>query len=225
MKNTIAIVSILLFYFVYNAEAQTIPPTSVEIKEIDANIFERVEVEASYPGGISEWIKFLQHNLRADVPVNKNAPIGKYTIIMQFVVNKEGTITDIKPLTKFGYGMEEEVTRILKKSGKWNPAIQNGKQVNAYRKQPVTFQVDNINIEVLTKIQYVLFANKGNPISIKITKIKPADLKVTINQGDIDSDSNGNFIIRNLKAGRAIMKIYKIKKENVLGTIDFEVRE
>lgn len=105
--------------------------------------------------------------------------------------------------------MEEEVTRILKKSGKWNPAIQNGKQVNAYRKQPVTFQVEDMNIEVLTKIQYVLFAKKENTISIKIAKVKPTELKVTINQGDIDTDSRRNFIIRNLKAGRAIMKSIK----------------
>ena len=62
-------------------------------------------------------------------------------VMVQFVVDKEGRVTDIKPLTKFGFGMEEEVIRILKKSPPWIPAIQFGRSVKAYRKQPVTFVV------------------------------------------------------------------------------------
>ena len=61
--------------------------------------------------------------------------------LVQFIINKEGAITDIKPLTKYGFGMEEEVIRILKKSPQWVPAIQFGRNVKAYRKQPVTFMV------------------------------------------------------------------------------------
>lgn len=45
------------------------------------------------------------------------------------------------PLTKYGYGMEQEVIRILKRSPKWIPAKQFGRAVSAYRIQPVTFQV------------------------------------------------------------------------------------
>jgi len=39
--------------------------------------------------------------------------------------------------------MEEEAVRVIKKGPKWTPAIQNGRQVNAYRKQPITFQVQS----------------------------------------------------------------------------------
>ncbi|HET9432867.1 MAG TPA: energy transducer TonB, partial [Chitinophagaceae bacterium] len=74
-------------------------------------------------------------------PVRNFAPEGTYMVIVQFVVDKEGHITDIKPLTKFGFGMEEEVIRIMKKSPRWVPASQFGRNVNAYRKQPVTFAV------------------------------------------------------------------------------------
>ena len=107
----------------------------------DMKVFEKVEIEASYPGGHSAWKKFLEQNLNAGVAANKKAPASVYTVVVQFVVDKEGKISDIKPLTTHGYGMEEEVIRILKKASRWQPAIQDGHPVKAYRKQPVTFMV------------------------------------------------------------------------------------
>ncbi len=104
-------------------------------------VFEKVEIEASYPGGDKAWIRFLQLNLDAGVPAKKKAPVGVYTVVIQFVVDKDGNVSDIKPLTKHGYGMEEEVVSVLKKSTRWKPAVQDGRKVRAYRKQPVTFQV------------------------------------------------------------------------------------
>ena len=59
----------------------------------------------------------------------------------RFVVDKEGNVSDIKPLTDIGYGMEQEAVRVLKKATKWEAAIQNGYPVKAYRKQAITFQV------------------------------------------------------------------------------------
>lgn len=98
-----------------------------------------VEIDASFKGN---WIKFLERNLRGEVPVENNAPPGIYKVVIQFVVDLEGKVSDIKPLTNFGYGMEEEAIRVLKKADKWEPAIQNGRQVKAYRRQPITFRID-----------------------------------------------------------------------------------
>ncbi len=105
-------------------------------------IFDKVEIEAAYPGGDNAWRSFLVQNLNAVVPANNRAPAGKYTVVIQFVVDKTGKITDIKALTNHGYGMEAEVIRLLRKAPKWSPAIQDGRTVKAYRKQPVTFQVE-----------------------------------------------------------------------------------
>jgi hypothetical protein len=109
----------------------------------DLKIFDKVEVEASFSGGEIAWKEFLQNNLKANVPSKHKAPVGAYTVIIQFVVDKEGNISDIKALTNHGYGMEKEVTRIIKKYPKWTPAYQNNRPVKAYRKQPVTFVVSN----------------------------------------------------------------------------------
>lgn len=107
-------------------------------KEDENQVFTKVEIEASYAG---DWTKFLQRTLNAEAPVNNGAPAGQYTVIVQFIVDKEGNISDVKPLTNHGYGMEEEAVRAIKKANKWNPAVQNGRQVKAYRKQPITFVV------------------------------------------------------------------------------------
>jgi protein TonB len=113
-----------------------------EKKEDDENkIFEKVEIEAMFPGGESAWRKYLERNLNANTPVDNGAPEGSYTVWVQFIVDKEGNISDVKPLTSHGYGMEDEATKIIKKGPKWTPAQQNGRQVKAYRKQPITFVV------------------------------------------------------------------------------------
>jgi periplasmic protein TonB len=114
-----------------------------EKKEDDENkIFEKVEVEASFPGGDAKWRQYLQKNLRGDVASENGAPAGTYSVVVQFIVDKEGNISDVKALTSYGYGLEDEAVRVIKKGPKWVPAIQNGRNVKAYRRQPVTFLVE-----------------------------------------------------------------------------------
>ncbi len=113
-----------------------------EKKEEDENqVFTKVEVEASFKGGEKEWRRFLERNLEANVPVDNGAPEGTYTVVVQFIVDKEGKISDVKSLTQHGHGMEEEAMRVIKKGPDWIPAVQNGRHVKAYRKQPITFVV------------------------------------------------------------------------------------
>ena len=104
-------------------------------------IFEKVEIEAEFPGGLTAWREFVVSNLNPSVPADKGAPAGQYNVIVQFIVDKAGAITGIKALTKYGYGMESEVIRMIKRSPKWTPAQQEGRFVNAYRQQPITFVV------------------------------------------------------------------------------------
>jgi hypothetical protein len=113
----------------------------------------KVEIEASFPRGkkvkieisvadsIDNRIKFLEKNLDPGVPIRNKAPEGTYTVIVQFVSDKEGNVSDARPLTAHGYGMEEEVLRLIKKSPRWIPATQNERMVKTYRKQTVTFRV------------------------------------------------------------------------------------
>src|SRR5690606_16727733 len=88
-----------------------------------------------------DWRKFLERNLNPQVAINNNAPPGIYTVMIQFVVDTDGSISEIKVLNDPGYGLGEEAIRVIKKSRKWQPAIQDGRPAKAYRKQPITFQI------------------------------------------------------------------------------------
>ncbi|HYC39506.1 MAG TPA: energy transducer TonB [Chitinophagaceae bacterium] len=113
-----------------------------EKKEEDENkIFDKVEIDAAFPGGDGAWRRFLERNLNASVPADNGASEGTYTVMVQFVVDKEGAISDVRALTNHGYGMEEEAMRVIRKGPRWTPAIQNGRHVKAYRRQPITFVV------------------------------------------------------------------------------------
>jgi periplasmic protein TonB len=111
-------------------------------KEEDENkVFEKVEIEASFKGGEAAWRKYLERNLNANTPVDNGAPEGTYTVWVQFIVDKAGVISDVKALSSHGYGMEEEAVKVIRKGPAWVAAIQNGRAVKAYRKQPITFVV------------------------------------------------------------------------------------
>lgn len=104
--------------------------------------FQLVGSEATFRGGQSEWLAFIGRNLNPEIPIKRKAPIGEYTVVVQFIVDVDGRLIDMKPLTGHGYGMEEEVMRVLRRSPRWIPAVlESGLKVKAYRKQPVTFVV------------------------------------------------------------------------------------
>lgn len=95
----------------------------------------------SFAGGRAAWQQFLQKNLNANVPVDNGAAEGTFTVVTQFMVDKHGRISDLKALTHFGHGMEEEVLRVMKLSPAWIPATQDGRAIDSYTKQPITFSI------------------------------------------------------------------------------------
>jgi hypothetical protein len=137
-------ISICFFIIVsFATSAQSTTPDSMQSSSdsVSQKIFEKVDIEAAFPGGDQAWRMYLERNVNAQVASDNGAPDGAYTVIVQFVVDKEGNISNVRALTKHGYGMEKEVVRIITNGPKWVPAMQNGQTVKAYRKQPVTFVV------------------------------------------------------------------------------------
>ena len=116
----------------------------VEVKRPDDEdkIFTAVEIEAGFPGGQDAWANYLRNTLNGNLPVDNGATAGKYTVIVKFVVSKDGSLSDVKCENDPGFGMCEEAVRVIKKTKNWTPAIQNGRNVNAYRRQPITFLVE-----------------------------------------------------------------------------------
>lgn len=109
-------------------------------KDEEPEIFTKVEIDAKYPGGIPAWSRFLNKNLANNYPQDAidNGIQGKVEIM--FVVDTLGNISNVEAVS----GPKElwdAAVKVIKKSGKWEPAIQNGRHVKAYKRQPIIFQL------------------------------------------------------------------------------------
>jgi protein TonB len=117
----------------------------VEIKKDDDEnaIVTFVEIEAGFPGGEAAWKNYLERTLNRDTPTDNGAEPGVYKVIVKFVVSKDGSLSDVTCENDPGFGMCAEAIRVIKKTRNWIPAIQNGKNVNAYRRQAITWSIAN----------------------------------------------------------------------------------
>lgn len=201
------------------------PPPPVDSVVIGDGVFEKVDVEATFSGGEKAWRKYLEQNLNPNVPVENSAPVGIYTVIVQFIVDKTGAVSDIKTLTNFGYGMEQEVIRIMKQSPMWTPASQNNRTVKAYRKQPITFVLEDEAVEIIMNEKYVLYTGTNNIIKISVSKVKKEDLELSLSQGKIILGEDGNFHIKVNNPGKAILYINSKKRNKEISSVYFVVKK
>ncbi len=103
--------------------------------------FKTVQIQARFPDGLAGWTKFLEKNLNRDLPVNNGAPAGIYTVVVSFVVNKEGIISGVQAENDPGFGTSAEAVRAIKKGPNWIPAEQNGRKVVYRQRQAISFRV------------------------------------------------------------------------------------
>ncbi|HEX6334028.1 MAG TPA: TonB family protein [Flavisolibacter sp.] len=101
--------------------------------------FEPIEKAPEFPGGPEAWVKFLNRYLQ--VPEELEAG-EKRTVLIQFMVDVDGSVTGMKVVRSGGQVFDNEVMRVLRKMPKWQPAIQNGRVVAVPFTQPVTFVAD-----------------------------------------------------------------------------------
>jgi len=109
-------------------------------KEPEDTIFITVQIQSEYPGGPPAWQRYLNKNFRYPQEAMDNGIQGK--VMVQFIVDREGNVSNVEAVSGPNE-LKEEAVRVIKKSGKWNPAIQNGRQVKSYKNQLVVFQLEN----------------------------------------------------------------------------------
>ena len=110
------------------------PPTVVEPPA--PAILDFSQVRPEFPGGSDAWINYLQRMLR--VPDDLEAGDRK-TVLVKFVVNADGDVTDATVIKSGGNAFDKEVLRVISRMPKWKPGKQNGKAVAVYFTQPITF--------------------------------------------------------------------------------------
>ncbi len=110
-----------------------------------------IEVKPTFPGGISEFYKFIGKNFQTPKVEGLQ---GK--VYVTFIIEKDGSVTDIKILRDIGYGTGEEAVRVLKECPKWNPGIQKGKPVRVLYSLPIT-----INTQKNNPVKQQIIENSG----------------------------------------------------------------
>ncbi|HEX6426863.1 MAG TPA: TonB family protein [Niastella sp.] len=109
-------------------------PTLPAEDDSDSIIMTKVEIEAEYPGGAAAWQRFLNRNLRYPQEAIDNDELSG-SILVQFVVDEEGNVSNVEKVSG-PEALGAEAVRVIKKSGKWTPAVQGGRYVRSLKKQP-----------------------------------------------------------------------------------------
>lgn len=128
-----------------NADVQIDEPVGnadTKVTEEDPNkIFTAVEQEPLFPGGMEAFYKFLSKNIRYPAVARENNTQGR--AIVQFVCEKDGSLTDVKCVRDPGDGCGDEAVRVIKSSPRWKPGIQNGRPVRVQYSVPVSFTLSS----------------------------------------------------------------------------------
>jgi periplasmic protein TonB len=140
----ILVLLFLLFSVQTFAQKTKVKTTTKKVKKkvVEEDIiFTRVPTEAEFVGGDSAWNVFVQKNLIADVAKKNGAPAGKYTAIIKFIIDTDGSLSNFAIVTNPGYGTAEEAIRLLKTSPNWIPLRSGDIKLKFVRRQPITFVV------------------------------------------------------------------------------------
>lgn len=108
-------------------------------EEVADEIFDIVEDQPSPPGGMGAFYKFVGKSMKYPNQARRMGIEGR--VFVQFVVDKDGTLTDIKAVKGIGAGCDEEAVRVLKSAPKWKPGKQRGRPVKVRMILPITFKL------------------------------------------------------------------------------------
>ena len=114
--------------------AQPEPP-----KEEETKVFDVVEQMPSFPGGTAALMQYLSSNIKYPVVAEENGVQGR--VVCTFVVEKDGSITDVRVVKSVDPSLDKEAMRVVKSMPKWIPGKQNGSAVRVKYTVPVTFRL------------------------------------------------------------------------------------
>lgn len=105
----------------------------IEIEIGSDSVFIKADIIGAVPGGDTTWKDSIIKKMNTSGFVRNGAKRGKYTVMVQYLTDKDGDIADIKCLSNSGYGMEAEALRVMRKNTGWRPALQGGHPVRPFR--------------------------------------------------------------------------------------------
>ena len=179
----------------------------------DNKVFNKVEVDPSFPGGAQGWKDYLIKNIKAYIPVDEGWKTGSYTIIVQFIVHQDGTVSDVTTTNYPGSKTAQHCIDIIKNGPKWLPAMQNNHTVNAYRKQPITFVVEEQ--EEIKKSGAEIYKL---PLKVHLMQGGKMESYDMVSNGDPGHDKNVLYFVN----GKIIKGQCSVKKEDVVSIESYD---
>ena len=120
-------------------EIQVVGYNSAPKAEEQGEIFQVVEEQPMFPGGMEEMMKFLQQNIKYPIEAQEQGKQGR--VIVQFVVNKDGSISNDSVVRSVDPLLDAEALRVVRSMPNWKPGKQRGKEVRVRFTLPVSFRL------------------------------------------------------------------------------------
>lgn len=111
-----------------------------EKKQKEPDIYLIVQIESEYPGGMSAWLRYLNRTLPKYYTDDLIEQEIQGRVVVQFVVDTEGNVSDVHGI-EGPKALTEAAEKVIRMSGKWTPAVQNGHKVKSYKRQSIVFQL------------------------------------------------------------------------------------
>lgn len=115
------------------------PPPKPKVEEVTEEIFVVVEEQPEFPGGNTAMMKFLGDNIKYPVIAQENGIQGR--VITNFVVERDGSITDVQVVRGVDPSLDKEAIRVIQSMPKWKPGKQRGSAVRVRFTLPVVFRL------------------------------------------------------------------------------------
>lgn len=115
------------------------PPTPAPKPEVATKVFDVVEEMPSFPGGNGALMSYLASNIKYPVVAQENGVQGR--VIVSFVVERDGSISDVRVARSVDPSLDREAQRVVKSMPRWKPGKQNGSAVRVKYTVPVVFRL------------------------------------------------------------------------------------
>ena len=161
-------------------QQQSNVPPKISNENDDKEVFVSVEHNPEFPGGMQELYKFIAENLKYPAEAQQNGIQGK--AIIRFIVEKDGSVSNVEVLRGFDANCDAEAVRVIKMLPKFKPGTQNGQVVRVYYTLPINFvlqkQDESSQTQNSQQIDNALFIVDGKEISKEeFNKIDPKTIQ------------------------------------------------
>ena len=163
----------------YGATKEKLPAetTASSSSQNDKVIFTVVEKMPQFPGGDQALFKYLGTNIRYPVEAQKAGVQGR--VICQYVVDENGTITDVSVVRGVDPSLDQEAVRVIKAMPNWTPGEQRGKKVSVKYTLPINFKLDGPNDKAVAEMRPA-FDPKNPPLIVLDGEVLPANFNMSI---------------------------------------------